>query len=167
VRDHVTITLRGVGGQSLAFVAYRLVRRLAPFASALQLEETHGMAQRGGIVSARIEVDLVAPRRKPAPRVLLGLERIEGARGLATLVRGDAAFLSSAVLLPPGGYAADGASEAPAPPLEAIRNVASDVGVDLVIVDTTADAPWPTVEAAFARGALPSNPGKRAPRRTR
>ena len=130
----------------LAAVVRQLARRLTPIASGLHIEETHGMAQRGGSVSARIDVELREPRPLLAPRVLLALERIEGARALSVLTAEDAAFISEHVLPPPGA-----AGRVPA--IDDVARDAEGRGIMLEIVAGAAIGE--VVQAAIARGALP------------
>jgi hypothetical protein len=148
----LTIILRGVGGQLLPFFVRRLATRLADRARSLQIDETYGMAQRGGAVVARLGVELDVPGGSGLRRVLLGLERIEGARGVCDLAAGDIAFIAEGTLPPPGPLAQGVA----APPTgeELVANGAS-LGVEVVMVPASPNSPWAVVQAAIDRGAIP------------
>jgi hypothetical protein len=148
----LTMHLRAVGGQMLHFTARQLVTRLSSIVSAAHLEETHGMAQRGGSVSAVIDVDFLPPYSSRVGAVLLGLERIEGARGLGVLRPGDAAFIASGTLLPPGSSQATHP-----PPTDAeLVTVARDLGIELVIVETPLSSSWNVIQAALDAGIIPT-----------
>ena len=151
--SRVQILLRGVGGQVLPYVVRKLATQLIARGRRVRMEETFGMAQRGGSVGALLDVELDAEGAPPLRRVLLGLERIEGARGLAMLGPGDRAFISSGVWLPPGPAAPS--VEVPTP--AALSALAERLGISLVEVEATPTAPWPVVQAAIACGAIPES----------
>jgi phage tail protein X len=148
----LTMHLRAVGGQMLHFTARQLLTRLSPIVESAHVEETHGMAQRGGSVSAVIDVQLLDPYCSRVGAVLLGLERIEGARGLGVLRPGDAAFIGSAAMLPPG---TTHRADVRAPTDEELTRVAAELGIELVLVDTPLSSPWNVIQAAIDAGAIP------------
>lgn len=159
---HLKLLFRAVGGQMLHFVVRQLVTRLGGVTRSMNVEEVHGMAQRGGSVSASLDLELMPEYRPPFARVLLGLERLEGARGLSDLRPGDAAFIARAVRLPPGRVA----GAAAAVPTEGeLLAEAKRLEIDLTNVDAAYDSPWAVVEAAFARGAIPRPPRAAGARR--
>jgi hypothetical protein len=151
----LTLHLRAVGGQMLHFTARQLLTRLSPIVESAHVEETHGMAQRGGSVSAVIDVEFLSPYAPRVSSVLLGLERIEGARGLSVLRPGDAAFIGAGIMLPPGRTVL-GTDDAVRPPTDAeLARLAEQLGIELVIVDTPLATPWTVIQAAFDAGVIP------------
>lgn len=151
----LTVEIWAVGGQRLPLVTRQLARRWVPMGLPFRIQESYGMAQKGGIVSASIELELPddATRRSSAARVLLGLERIEGARRLVRLQAGDVAFIATGAVVPPG--APRHSHPAPIPSLIDLERTAEDLGVRLVIVDAAVSSPWAVSEAAIADGAVP------------
>ena len=85
----MTIYVQAVGGQALPFMVRMLVNKIAERGARVDLRETHGMAQRGGIVQALIEVRTTTASPCPPKAVLIGLELLEGLRGLSLLGAGD------------------------------------------------------------------------------
>jgi hypothetical protein len=152
--NRLTVDLRAVGGQMLHFAVQQLVKRLGPFvdSDSVHVEETHGMAQRGGSVAATIDVELVTLPARRVRRVLVGLERIEGARGLSDLGRGDAAFIASGIMIPPG---MTHRTDVRVPSAEELATFGEQHGIDIVLVDAELSSSWSAVEAAFERGYLP------------
>lgn len=139
----VRILVRGVGGQIVPFVVRKLAALLGAQGHRLTLEETFGMAQRGGGISAVLVVEPPVP--VPFRRVLVGLERIEGARGLPQLGAGDLAFISRGVWLPPGP------TRGAVPTSDELQQLAAQTGIELVDVDATAESPWPVAQALIGR----------------
>jgi hypothetical protein len=145
------IMIRGVGGQKLPVVVWGLVKRLNKVAERIDVDETFGMAQRGGAVAALINVEF-SFNTPSVRRILLGLERIEGARALTELRPGDSAVIANEILLPPGLSVE---ARLQIPTTEALRSLAASLGVDLTIEDAGAGVPWGVVEAAIKRGLIP------------
>jgi hypothetical protein len=145
---HLKVRLHAVGGQFLVAVLHELTLHLSDRTHQLRVEDTHGMAQRGGMVSAVIEAELPAEATWYRT-VLLGLERIEGARALLSLRPGDAAFIATGMMLPPG------IQSAPAPSCDEIARAAKALGVELELIEVDADASGLVVQAAIDCGAIP------------
>ena len=147
--------LRGVGGQALPFIVTMLGKRAADADVRLTSREVFGMAQRGGSVFATLEIE--APDDdgqdgEAARTVVLGLELLEGLRGLGVLRAGERAFVSTARVIPPGSWGFG----APAyPTVEEVTDIAARLGVDLTLVEAPASAPWRVVQAAIDSGAIP------------
>jgi hypothetical protein len=163
------VELRAVGGQSLTSMVALLARRLLPHARSLTVRETHGMAQRGGVVSASIdfchERSLASPggaanaaapgdesRSGRPTTVLLALELTEGARALPRLEAGDHAFVATCVIRPPGTWApARGGWPTPAE----LEVAAGAAGVHLRFVEATRSTSWGVLQAAIQAGVIP------------
>jgi hypothetical protein len=155
--SRLRILVRGVGGQAVPLVVRLLAKRLGERTERLETSETRGMAQRGGVVAATIDAWFDAPAAL-FRSVLLGLELTEGVRALGMLRPGDAAFLSTAVIVPPGAIrpgSLEGGSHPTIPSRADVSAAAAALGVRLCLLDTRADAPWPIVQAAFDQGIIP------------
>src|SRR6185369_7685054 len=105
----IVVQLRAVGGQNLTSMVAMLARRLTPHARSLTVREMHGMAQRGGVVSATLDFspEVAEPAGAGGSRpttVLVALELTEGARVLPKLEAGDRAFIATCVIRPPGSW---------------------------------------------------------------
>jgi hypothetical protein len=148
------IHMRAVGGQALPLMVNLLARRLSSRATRIDACETHGMAQRGGIVAATLDVELRdAAADAPMRSVLLGFEVCEGIRALPLLRSGDAAFVSRALIAPPGNVRRR-TVEVPDP--AQVERAAAALGIQVVWVENPVESPWAVVEAAMQRGAIPS-----------
>ena len=151
----VTIHLRGVGGQALPFIVTMLGRRAADAGVKITSREVFGMAQRGGSVFATLDIEtLGAGDHDPASHrtVVLGLELLEGVRGFSMLRPGERAFISTARVIPPGSWATGTAAY---PTVEEVATIAAKFGIDLTLVEATANAPWRVVQAAIDARAIP------------
>ena len=146
----LTVCVCGVGGGLFVVLVRQLARRLAARAHDVRVEETHGMAQRGGRVTALIEADLRDAHASRGRTVLLGLERIEGARALGALRADDLAFIARGSRPPPGPHAG-----VPPPTDEELHAAAARLGVHLVLVDATPSDPSRVVQAALDAAAIP------------
>ena len=157
----LTVHLRGVGGQSLPFVVSMLGRRAAAANLRVSGREVVGMAQRGGSVSAVLDLEAdAAPGGEPSfgGTVLLGLELLEGLRGFAVLRPGEPAFVATGRLVPPGTWR-DGRAAYPTP--EQVVEVAARHDIRLTLVDAPTSAPWKVVQAAIDRRIIPLEEGPR------
>jgi Pyruvate/2-oxoacid:ferredoxin oxidoreductase gamma subunit len=152
----VTIHLRGVGGQALPFIVTMLGKRAADAGVQTTSREVFGMAQRGGAVFATLDVE--APDEDGSSSsshetVVIGLELLEGLRGFSVLRPGERAFVSTARVIPPGSWASGAAAY---PTVDEVRSIAERFGIDLTLVEATANAPWRVVQAAIDARAIPS-----------
>jgi hypothetical protein len=113
------------------------------------------MAQRGGSVFATLDVETPVgndPERTQHRTIVLGLELLEGLRGLSALRPGERAFVSTARVIPPGSW---GSGTAAYPTVEEATAIAANFGIDLTLVEGPANAPWRVVQAAIDAGAIP------------
>ncbi|MCC7367462.1 MAG: 2-oxoacid:acceptor oxidoreductase family protein [Chloroflexi bacterium] len=148
-----TVQLRGVGGQSLPLIVSMLGRRAADAGVSLTSREVFGMAQRGGAVFATLDIDEPGPGcADDARSVLIAFELLEGVRGFEVLRPGEAAFVSTARLVPPDSW---GGAATRYPTAEEVMRLAADLQVALTLVDAAASAPWRVVQAAIEAGAIP------------
>jgi len=137
------IIVRAVGGQILPYVVRRLATLLTARGHRVTIEESYGMAQRGGAVVATLAVELAAAA--PHQRVLIGLERLEGLRGLPALGAGDVAFVSTSAWVPPGP------SVAAIPSSTELQSLAAETGIEIHEVDAPVATPWAVAQAAVDR----------------
>jgi indolepyruvate ferredoxin oxidoreductase, beta subunit len=85
------IYLTGVGGQGIGLLSEILLRAVDHSGQAAVAVDTHGLAQRGGIVVSRIRVGLAAGTPLIAARqadLVVALERHEALRGLSQVAEG-------------------------------------------------------------------------------
>src|SRR5688572_11745942 len=136
-----------------------LGKRAADANVTLTSREIFGMAQRGGSVFATLKIETPEAEDLPsesARSVLLGLELLEGLRGFSVLRPGERAFVSTARVIPPGSWASGTAAY---PTVEDVTSIAARYGIDLILVDAPASAPWRVVQAAIDAQAIPLRAG--------
>jgi Pyruvate/2-oxoacid:ferredoxin oxidoreductase gamma subunit len=151
----VTVHLRGVGGQALPFIVTLLGRRAADAGARLTSREVFGMAQRGGSVFATLEIEPIVEHGHAGTSgqsVLLGFELLEGLRGFGVLRPGERAFVSTTRSVPPGSWASGTADY---PTVDEVSAIAAQFGIELILVDAPAHAPWRVVQAAIDAHAIP------------
>ncbi len=98
-----SIVLVGVGGQGILLASEIVAQAAVATGLDVKTNEVHGMAQRGGSVTAQIRYGKtvfspLVPRR--TAQVLGSLERIEGLRNLDFLAEGGLAVISSQKIVP-------------------------------------------------------------------
>lgn len=161
--------VRGVGGQALPLIVSMLGRRAAEAQAQFTSREVFGMAQRGGSVFAILDIETPEEHdehdlaSEPPRSVVLGLELLEGLRGLSVLRPGERAFVSTARVIPPGSWGAGSAAQPTYPSaaqptyptVEEVHVIAARFGIDLTVVDAPQNAPWRVVQAAIDCGAIP------------
>ncbi len=98
-----SVVLVGVGGQGILLASEIVAQAAVAAGFDVKTNEVHGMAQRGGSVTAQIRYDQevfspLVPRR--TAQVLGSLERIEGLRNLDFLAEDGLAVVSSQKIVP-------------------------------------------------------------------
>jgi indolepyruvate ferredoxin oxidoreductase, beta subunit len=84
------IYLAGVGGQGIGTLAEVLIRSCLEAGHRVKGVDTHGLAQRGGIVTSHLKIGdkLFTPRINPGEAdMVIGLELLEAYRGAVTYLR--------------------------------------------------------------------------------
>ena len=88
--ERINITMMGVGGQGIGLLSETLLRAFDHAGMAVKGVDTHGLAQRGGMVISHLRVGreggnpLVEPGRTD---LLLALDRTEALRGMGSRLR--------------------------------------------------------------------------------
>ena len=88
--EHVNIFLTGVGGQGIGTLAEVLVRSCLDAGHNVKGVDTHGLAQRGGIVTSHLKIGpkLFTPRINPGEAdMVIGLELLEAYRGTVNYLK--------------------------------------------------------------------------------
>jgi Pyruvate/2-oxoacid:ferredoxin oxidoreductase gamma subunit len=142
----------GVGGQSVPVIVSMLSREADKASVRVSARQSLGAAQRSGTVRAEVHFEWGSEAAHAPSSFLVGLELLEGMRGLSLLRPGDKAYVSQAVLMPPGAY---GLGAKRYPTVGELTQEAERRDVDLVVVDAAVTAPWKVVEAALCGGSLP------------
>lgn len=98
-----SVVLVGVGGQGILLASEIVAQAAVAAGFDVKTNEVHGMAQRGGSVTAQIRYgeqvfSPLVPRH--SAQVLGSLERIEGLRNLDFLAEGGLAVVSSQKIIP-------------------------------------------------------------------
>ncbi len=84
------VYVAGVGGQGIGLLSGVLGAAMVDAGHALRGCETHGLAQRGGVVVAHLRLGeaAFAPRVPPGEAdLVISLERLEAHRGIVTMLR--------------------------------------------------------------------------------
>lgn len=144
--------IHGVGGQSIPLIVGMLGREAEKANVTVSARQSLGAAQRSGTVRAEVHFEWHVDTEQAPSNLLVGLELLEGMRALALLRPGEKAYVSQAVLEPPGAY---GRGAKPYPSVAELTREAERRGLALTLVDAEVTAPWKVVEAALRGGSLP------------
>lgn len=88
--QNINVFLAGVGGQGIGTLAEVLVRSCLDAGHNVKAVDTHGLAQRGGIVTSHLKIGpkLFTPRINPGDAdMVIGLELLEAYRGAANFLK--------------------------------------------------------------------------------
>jgi indolepyruvate ferredoxin oxidoreductase beta subunit len=88
--EHVNIFLTGVGGQGIGTLSEVLVRSCLDAGHNVKSVDTHGLAQRGGIVTSHLKIGprLFTPRIVAGDAdMVIGLELLEAYRGAVNMLK--------------------------------------------------------------------------------
>lgn len=86
----MNIYLCGVGGQGIGLLSEVLIRSCIEAGHPVKGVDTHGLAQRGGIVASQVKIGrrLFTPRISPGEAdLVIALERLEAYRGIVNMLR--------------------------------------------------------------------------------
>ena len=158
--DPFNIHLCGVGGQGIGLLAATLLRAIAPGGAPVRGVDTHGLAQRGGIVVSQLRVGARAHNPVVSPgeaHLVLALERHEALRALTTMLAPGGRLLYADVEWQPLPVRLGRANRVTA---DEIARAAALLGAQVEAV-AVADLPDPRCQnvallaAALRAGALP------------
>jgi indolepyruvate ferredoxin oxidoreductase beta subunit len=116
------IYLTGVGGQGIGLLSEILLRAVDHSGQAAVAVDTHGLAQRGGIVVSRIRVGMATGTPLIAARqadLVVALERHEALRGLSQVAREGGTLVYYDTVWQPLAVRLDEAAEVSSTALEA------------------------------------------------